>query len=561
LLNYIASEFNNMKKDLCFLLAVLISITVTAQDKAPQRPVLVVGIVVDQMRQEYLYRFENKFSDGGFKRLINEGYMLKNAHYNYVPTFTGPGHASVYTGTTPAVHGIIANDFYDKVTRKVVNCVGDARYLPVGGTKNANGDVSPWRLLSSTITDELRLFSQKRSKVLSLSFKDRGATLPGGHMPNGAYWYDGTSGKFITSTYYMSQLPEWVNKFNHLDLPDKYLSQDWTTFFPVEQYTESGPDESPYETKFVGKVKSAFPYNLKELRKRNGDYELLTETPFAQDYLTEFVKAAIDGESLGNDSYTDFLAISYSTTDVIGHSMGPNAVEVEDTYIRLDRNIQDLLQTLDKKVGAGNYTVFLTADHGVAEVAQYLRDNRIPAGYLSPNNIRSTLREYLQKYFPGKEIIENVSNHQVFINQDAFVGNPKTAGLDMIIASELIGKYLRAVDGIADVYTETEIHTANYSEEGIKGMAARGFNAKRSGDLLYILQPGWMEWAKTYGTTHSSAYSYDTHVPIIFYGNGIKHGSTVKYHPVTDIAPTLSVLLKIRFPSGCTGQPIEELLE
>jgi predicted AlkP superfamily pyrophosphatase or phosphodiesterase len=561
LINYITGELNNMKKDLYILLTLLISITASAQDKVRQRPVLVVGIVVDQMRQEYLYRYENKFTEGGFKRLINQGFMLQNAHYNYIPTFTGPGHASVYTGTTPAIHGIIANDFYDKVTRKLVNCVGDPRYLPVGGNKNANGDVSPWRLLSSTITDELRLVNQKRSKVVSLSFKDRGAALPGGHMPNGAYWFDGKSGKFITSTYYMSQLPEWVNKFNQLNLPDKYLSQDWNTFFPVDQYVESGPDDSPYETKFVGKVKSSFPYNLKELRKRNGDYELLSETPYAQDYLTEFIKTAIDGESLGNDIWTDFLAISYSTTDVIGHSMGPNAIEVEDTYIRLDRNIQDLLQTLDKKVGEGNYTVFLTSDHGVAEVPQYLRDNRVPAGYLNPNNLRASLREYLQKYFPGKEVIENVSNNQVFINQEAFVGNPKTSSIDMLVATELINKYLKAIDGIADVFTERDIHDANYSEEGMKGMAARGFNVKRSGDLTYILEPGWMEWGKIYGSTHSSAYSYDTHVPVIFYGNGIKHGATVKYHPITDIAPTLSVLLKIRFPSGCTGQPIQELLE
>jgi predicted AlkP superfamily pyrophosphatase or phosphodiesterase len=549
-----------MKRHLFFFFTLLISTTVLAQDNANQHPALVVGIVVDQMRQEYLYRFQNKFSEGGFKRLMNEGFMLKNAHYNYIPTFTGPGHASIYTGTTPAIHGIIANDFYDKPSGRMVNCVGDSRFIPVGN-KNGNGDVSPARLLASTITDELRLFSQKKSKVVSLSFKDRGAALPGGHMPNGAYWYDGKNGEFMTGTYYMSQLPEWVNKFNKLNLPDKYLSQEWNTFFPVEQYTESGPDESPYETKFVGKIKSVFPYNLKELRKRNGDYNLLSSTPFAQDFLTAFAKAALDGERLGKDNWTDFLAISYSTTDIIGHAMGPNAVELEDTYIRLDRNIEDLLQTLDTKIGKGNYTVFLTSDHGVAEVPQYLRDNKIPAGYLNPNSLKAGLRDFLQKYYPGKEIIMNISNNQVFLSQDVFTGNPKTAGIDMLIATELVSKYLMAVDGIANVFTENDIRQASFSEDGIKGMAARGYNIKRSGDITYIIEPGWIEGTKVQGSTHGSSYSYDTHIPVLFFGSGIKSGSSVKYHPITDIAPTLSILLHIKFPSGCTGQPIEELFE
>ena len=542
-----------------FWLVFLLTPAISRGQRPEERPKLVVGILVDQMRQEYLYRFYDKFGDGGFKRLLSDGFVLKNAHYNYVPTFTGPGHTSVYTGTTPAIHGIIGNEFYDKASKKIVNCVEDSRFVPVG-VKEGNGDVSPARMLTTTITDELRIFSQKRSKVIGLSLKDRAAVLPAGHLANAAYWFDGKSGKFISSTYYMSKLPEWAEKFNKLGLAGKYLSQEWKTFFPIEQYTESGPDDSPYETWFLGKEKAVFPYKLTELRKKDG-YNIITSTPFGNDLLTEMTKAAIEGEQLGRGTWTDFLTISFSSTDIIGHATGPNAVEMEDVYIRLDRDIEDLLTMLDQKIGIGNYTLFLTADHAVAEVPQYMRDNKIPAGYFNLNDLQINLNTYLRKYFPGKEIIGNISNYQVFLNQDAFGGDPKTSGIDLLVTTELIGNYLMTQEGVASVYTENMIRQTNYSEGGIKGMVARGYNARRSGDIAYVLEPGWIEATKIQGSTHGSPYSYDTNVPVLFYGRGIKNGSSVRYHPITDIAPTLSILLNIKFPSGCTGQPIEEVLK
>ena len=524
------------------------------------KPKLVVGIVVDQMRQEYLYRFESKFGEGGFKRLAGKGFMLTNAHYNYVPTYTGPGHASVYSGTTPSVHGIIGNDWWDKGIKKSVNCVEDDRHKPVGNPEG-NGDVSPWRMLSSTITDELKIGTQKKSKVIGISVKDRGAVLPAGHLADGAYWYDGKSGKFITSSYYKNTLPQWVETFNGLKLADSYLNQIWNTVLPITQYIESSQDESPYERKLQGKEKPVFPYNLKELRKTNGDFDLLAATPFGDDLLTEFAKASILGEQMGKDADTDFLAISFSCPDIVGHAMGPNSIEVEDTYIRLDKNIEDLLKTLDKEVGENNYVVFLTADHAVAEVPQYLKDNRIPAGNFAVSTLEVNLNDFLQKYFPGKKIIEKISNDQIFLNQDLFAGDPKSAGIDLLIATELITNYLQSVEGVAQVFSKAVLKQGAYNETGIKGMMVRGFNFKRSGDIAYQLEPHWISGGGAQGTTHGSAYSYDTHVPILFYGKGIKQGASSSYHAITDIAPTLSVLLKIKFPSGCTGQPISEILD
>lgn len=522
-------------------------------------PKLVVGIVVDQMRQEYLYRYERKFGEGGFKRLMSQGFMLKNAHYNYVPTYTGPGHASVYTGTTPSIHGIISNDWYDKTIGKGVNCVGDERQKPVG-SEAGNGDVSPWRLLATTISDELELATQRRSKVIGISMKDRGAVLPAGHNPDGAYWFDGTTGNFISSTYYKPGLPTWLEKFNGLKLADKYLSQEWKTLYPIEQYKESGPDDSQYETKAKGKEKPTFPYNLAELRKQNGSYDYVISTPFGNDLLADLAVAAIEGETLGKDEWADMLAISFSSTDYVGHAMGPNSIEVEDVYLRLDKTIEMLLTKLDAYVGKGQYTVFLTADHAVADVPSYLKDLKLPGDNLKVSTLKAGLVDYLKQYF-DKPVIEDMSGDQIFLNSTTFNGDPRSSGVDYLVATELIRNYLIRQEGIAEVFTRQVLQGADYGELGIKGSVKRGYHTKRSGDLIIVMEPGWIGSSALTGTTHGSPYSYDTHVPIIFFGFGIKAGNSVQYHPITDIAPTISVILKTKFPSGCTGQPVAELFE
>lgn len=523
------------------------------------QPKLVVGIVVDQMRQEYLYRYESKFGENGFKRLMNEGFMLKNAHYNYVPTETGPGHASIYTGTTPSIHGIVGNDWYDRTSKTNVNCVSDENQKTVGA--EAGGAVSPWRMLSTTITDELKLSTQQRAKVVGVSIKDKGAALPAGHTPDGAYWYDGRNGNMITSTYYKQKLPDWVTKFNGQKLADKYLNQEWNTLLPVNQYVESAPDDSPYEGRWKGKNKPVFPYNLAELRKQMGEFSLLAMTPFGNNLVADFAKAALLGENLGKDDITDFLAVSFSSTDAVGHAMGPDAVEVEDVYLRLDKTLEEFFAFLDKEVGKGAYTVFLTSDHGVAHVPQYLKDLRIPAGYFRPAYVKATLNEHLQKYFPNKLLLEEVTSDQIYLNQSAFSEDPKSSGVDLLVATELITNFLLSTEGVAQVYSTSTLRQVSTSDPGIRGNVVRGFYSKRCGDILFALEPGWLAWGGVTGSTHGSGYSYDTHIPILFYGNGIKKGSSSQYHAITDIAPTLSVLLKIKFPSGCSGQPITEILD
>lgn len=541
-----------------YLFFILASTTVFAQNQSEVKPKLVVGIVVDQMRQEYLYRFSPKFGSGGFKRLMAEGFMLRNAHYNYVPTVTGPGHASIYTGATPSVHGVIGNDWYDKEWKKSVNCVSDDRHKTVGNAI-AVSSASPWRMMTSTITDELKISTQKRAKVIGLSFKDRGAVLPAGHTPDGAYWYDGGTGGFISSTYYKPGLPIWLEKFNSLKLADKYLSTTWTTLLPIDQYKESGMDDSPYEAKFVGKEKSIFPYNLNELRKTNGNYEMLSRTPFGNDLLTDLAKAALDGESMGADDVTDFLSVSFSCTDIIGHAVGPNAVELEDTYLRLDKNLEDLLLTLDKKIGQGQYLVFLTSDHGVAEVPKSLVDMKVPAGNFDMGKMEKDLNDFLSPYFPNLKPIEKVSNNQIFLDHSLFRGDPKTSGIDLLVTSQLISQFLTGYSGISAVYTKSALQENTSGDRGVKGMMARGYFMQRSGDISFELASGWLVGGLT-GTSHGSHYNYDTHVPVIFFGAGVNKGASDEYHPIVDIAPTLSILLNTKFPSGCEGQPVVEVI-
>jgi predicted AlkP superfamily pyrophosphatase or phosphodiesterase len=547
-----------MKQLALIFLFLLIGSSIFAQKTDTDRPKLVVGIVVDQMRQEYLYRFSSKFGEGGFKRMMDEGFMLQNAHYNYAPTVTGAGHASVYTGTTPAIHGIIGNDWYDKEGKKNVYCVGDEKYSTVGSASVEDGKMSPQRMLATTITDELKISTQKKAKVVGISIKDRGSILPAGHMADAAYWYDEKVGKFISSTFYMTALPGWVDNFNKRNLPDKYLSQVWNPLYPIEQYVDSGPDNTPYEGKLGGKEKPTFPYDLPAMFKKSG-YDILSYTPFSNDYLTEMAKAAIDGEKMGSDESPDFLCVSYSAPDKLGHAVGPNGIELEDMYLRLDRSLADLFKKLDEVAGKGNYVVFLSADHAVAENPQYLIDNKVPAGYMRNSNLKARLNPFLQTYFPGKDVVQSIMNEQVYFNHDAFSSDPKTGGMDILIATELTVNYLLQEKGVANAFPKTLLRQGAFNEAGHKGMAIRGYNPKRSGDITIILEPAWYESSSVVGTTHGSSYTYDTHVPILFFGKGIKHGTSVLPHTITDIAPTLAILLKTKFPNGCTGQPIAEL--
>ena len=536
-------------------------ITLTGQKKSRSqqyaqlsvKPKLVVGIVVDQMRYDYLTRFYSHYGDGGFKRMINQGFNCKNNHFNYAPTSTGPGHASVYTGTTPATHGIIGNNWYDKVNDETVYCAGDDSYGSVG-TESEAGQMSPHRMTVTTVSDELRLHTQMRGKTIAIALKDRGAVLPGGHTANAAYWFHGKDeGNWITSTYYMTDLPDWVNEFNSSGVAQSY-KKAWNTLKDINTYKESGVDDNNYEGLWDGELSSAFPHNNSALLDKNGHFDVIKATPYGNSITTDFAIAALENEELGKDDDTDFLAISFSSTDYVGHNFGVNSKEIQDTYLRLDADLERLLLALDKKVGEGEYTVFLSADHGAIEVPTYLKDMKIPAGYVDYTTVKAKFSDFLKYKYGTEDIVKNFSNLQIFLDHKII----KNLDLDLKQVQEDIAKEYLGYDFVDRVYTGNQMWQNEYTR-GIPYVLQKGYNQKRSGDVLLVLKPGVISYGKT-GSTHGSPQIYDTHAPLLFFGKGIKKGSTVERTEIPDIAPTISALLGISFPNGSTGSPISAVL-
>jgi predicted AlkP superfamily pyrophosphatase or phosphodiesterase len=514
---------------------------------AIERPKLVVGIVVDQMRWDYLYRYQKRYTDGGFKRLLGEGFSCENTMIPYVPSVTAIGHTCIYTGSVPSIHGIAGNNFVKD--GKKVYCTDDDSVKPVGTTSGA-ALMSPRNLWVSTIGDEMKIASNGRAKVVGVALKDRASILPAGHNPNGAFWFDDQTGCFITSSYYMDRLPKWVEAFNDKRLPEQYLSQKWNTLYPKNTYTESTTDENEYENGIREGVKATLPLNLPELYKKYG-YGIIRNTPFGNSLTLDMAKAAIDGEQLGADDETDLLAVSCSSTDYIGHQVGTHAIETEDTYLRLDKAIADFLTYLDSKVGKGNYLVFLSADHGAMNNAAFLQDRRIPAGSWDASATAKKLNHVLAKEYPeAGDIVKTVMNYQVFFNRDVI----KSKQLDFDNIKQTVVNVLKEDPSVLYAYDMAKASTESIPEE-VKSRIINGYNRERSGDVVIILKPNFYAHGMK-GTDHGAWNSYDTHIPLVFMGWGIKHGATTKQTFMTDIAPTIAAMLHVQAPNGCVGKAI-----
>lgn len=556
-----------MKKIIPLLFIVFLSLSCKAQvsteaskivkeEVASVNPKLVVAIVIDQMRYDYLTRFESKYGEGGFKRMIEEGFNCKNNHFNYIPTYTGPGHASIFTGTTPSNHGIIGNDWFDKTFGRSVNCVEDNTVEPIGTNSN-DGRKSPKRMVVTTFTDENRLATQMRGKTIGISIKHRGAILPAGHTANAAYWFDyehNGLGNWISSTYYMKELPNWVKDFNASNITESYFKV-WDSFYDINSYTESGSDNNDFERVFRGKETPTFPYDLNKLKDANGNFKIIADSPYGNNLTTDFTIAAIDGEGLGEDDITDILTVSYSSPDKVGHDFGVNSKEIEDIYIRLDKDLKRLFEALDDRVGKGEYTVFLTSDHGVVNTPKYLQSLKIPSGYYTTKELKAELNAFILEEFKTTGLIRNMSNNQIFLNRKKI----KDLGLDLTTVQQKIVDEIISYKDIYKAYSAATMSNNSFPA-GVEHLLQNGYNQKRSGDILTVPYPGYIYHRKK-GTTHGSGFTYDTHVPLLFFGKGIKHGQTLQKTIIPDIAPTISALLGISFPSGASGQPLKFVLE
>ena len=515
------------------------------------RPKLVVGIVVDQMRWDYLYRYYDKYGVGGFRRLLNEGFSCENTLISHLPSYTAVGHSTIFTGSVPAIHGITGNSWMDQQTGRTWYCTEDTTVETVGST-DAEGRMSPRNLLASTVTDELRLATNFHSKVVGVSLKDRAAILPAGHAANGAFWFDDSTGNFITSTYYMQELPEWVKRFNEKKEPEKLMSGPWNTLYPIGTYTESTPDEEAWEGKFPGEQTTSFPHDLPAIYKRSK--ESLRPTPFGNTLILDFAMKAIEGYELGAGGATDFLTINCASTDYVGHQFGPNSIEIEDTYLRLDKDLAAFFTYLDQRVGKGNYLLFLTADHGAAHAIDFSKEHKIPSDFFQSGKLVADVNQFLERQFGVEKLVKSGMNYHLNFDGEKIRSNK----LDEDVIKEAAIAFLQRRPGVQFVVDVDHIGEASVPEP-IKTMIINGYNKKRCGSVMIIPEPGVFDSYAT-GTTHGAWNLYDIHIPLVFMGWHITHGASTQTVHMTDIAPTVAALLHIQMPNGCVGEPIEKVI-
>ena len=516
------------------------------------RPKLVVGIVVDQMRWDYLYRYSARYAAGGFRRLLNEGFSCEDVYISHLPSYTAVGHSTIFTGSVPSIHGITGNDWIDQATGKDVYCVEDSTAQPVGGTAPA-GNMSPRNLLATTVTDELMLATNFASRVVGVSLKDRASILPAGHTPTGAFWFDDVKGVFSTSSWYMKELPGWVEAFNARNEPEKLVAGGWNTLYPLNTYTQSTADNVAWEGLFKGETSPVFPHDLAKAYKE--DHDNIRSSPFGNTLTLDFAKAAVEGYQLGQREATDFLTVNCASTDYVGHKYGPNSIEVEDVYLRLDRDLAAFFSYLDTKIGKGKYTVFLTADHGGSHSVNFMKEHQIPAGLAGLRAMMRVLNDTLAGVTGVKDLVISPTNYYVNFNFSKL----RAAGIPLDTVKKVAMAFLLHQAGLQFVIDMGDVARANLPFR-IQEMVVNGYNRKRSGSILVLPDPGWFDGAAT-GTTHGTWNPQDTHIPLLFMGWGVRHGVSYRTLYMTDIAPTVAALLHIQMPNGNIGDVIGEVLQ
>jgi hypothetical protein len=504
--------------------ALFLLISAQAAPPRPQKTKLVVAIIIDQFRYDYMTRFDASY-EGGLRRLHDEGAFFTDAHQAHFPTVTAVGHAAFLTGSIPAIDGIIANEWFDRETGQTVTSVSDEATKLVGGSGGTGS--SPRRLVGSTLGDEIKIAGQGESTVIGISLKDRAAILPAGHAANAAFWFEQETGQFVSSTYYMANLPEWARAFNTGGAANRYAAIKW---MPIDG------------------AAGAHPFRILPGSPGKQYYEEMIRTPYGNDMLEAFAEDALKEEHLGRHSGTDVLTVSFSSNDLLGHQVGPDAPEVRDMCIRTDRALGRFLQAIEAEAGAGNYIVVLTSDHGVAPLPEQLTKRGMPAGRFSAGDVRSAIESALsQKYGAGKWVVGSAEmapylNHQLLNEKHAVLAE----------AVEIAADAVRKLPYIFRVYTSTQLENENLANDPIGELMQRGYYRGRAADLFIVQKPYWL--ATKEGTSHGTPYSYDTHVPLMFYGRGIGAGRYDMNVRVADVAPTLAALLGVNTPSGSVGR-------
>jgi len=522
----------------------------------PDKPKLVVGIIVEQMRYDQLEKFRSRLGENGIRKLLNEGTYFQNASFQYVLTQSSSGHATIATAAEPSLHGITSDNWYLPLRNELVYSTGDRNVSPVGGSFEA-GLHSPVNLLTSTFSDELKMATNRKARVFAVGLKENPVIFSAGHAADGAYWYDDITGTFMSSTYYTDSLPPWINDFNAMRYPDSYLSGPWTLLRQISDYSDCLPDTNYYESGF-NRI-TYFPYDLKKLSSsgrsnKDRDYSLLRETPFGNTLTTSLATKLIEMEGLGQDDITDFLSICYTSTDYIGHRFGPSSYEMADALFRLDKDIEYLLNYLNEKIGKRNVLIFFTSSHGVSEIPGVLEDNRIPSGYFRQDQALQLLRSYLNAVYGEGNWVKGYADKQVYLNRSLI----EDARISLDEVQKRVARFMVQLTGVASAYPYSAFEAYDFGNGSLKKII-NNFNPQRSGDVIVTLNSGWVEKEDNYITNHNSPYEYDSHVPLVWYGWSVNRMAVTRKVNMTDIAATLSSLCKVPLPNGSTGEPLFEL--
>ena len=522
----------------------------------PEKPTLIIGIVVEQLRFDQIERLRDKFSESGIKKLINEGTFFRNASFDYMLTQSAPGFSTISTGAEPSYHGITSDSWYLPMKNDFIYCTRDISVNPLGGSYES-GLHSPINLNASTFADELKIATGRKSKVFAVGIKECSAILSAGHSADGVFWYDNQSGTWMSSTYYSNALPDWVTDFNAMLYSETYLNSQWNLSRQISDYSACLPDSNIFESGFGGI--NYFPYDIDKLSRAEGkksarNFAFLRETPFSDSFTTDFAIRLIEKEGLGNDEVTDFLSISYSATDYIGHRFGPFSVETGDAILRLDKNIETLLNYLNENLEKKNILIYFTSTHGVAEIPSVMKDMRIPAGYFVQNQALQLLRSYLNAIYGEGDWVKGFTQRQVYLNRALI----ESSRIQLEEIQKKTARFLTEFTGVASAYPYYAFEANDFGNGHLRRIV-NNFSPQHSGDVIVILNPGWVEKEGDQLTNHNSPYEYDSHVPLIWYGWTVNRSTVMRKVNMTDIAATLSSLCKVPYPNACTGEPMSEL--
>lgn len=545
-----------MIRQLRLLFLLVIPLFVALQATAAETPRLVLQITIDQLRGDMLPRYRDRFGAGGFRRLMEQGLYYTNAHYGTANTVTAAGHAVLVTGADTAEHGIVGNEWFDRASAKLIYCTSDTRTVIVGEPAKEGAGMSPANLTASTIGDELASASAGKSRAFAVAGKDRSSIIPGGHLGK-AYWFSETTGGFVTSSYYYAALPAWVTQWNAGKPVEKYRVRPWTLSRDAAsyRYAENAANAYARPNKTVGK---AFPHSV-QAQKDEDFFRALRFTPMLDEHTGEFVRELVTRERLGQGGFTDYLAISFSATDYVGHTYGPNSVEYEDNLIRLDSLLAALFSFIEKQVGPGKVLIVLSADHGVDDIPEERAKDHMDADRLGGRAaIRDAANAFLQARFNVDQLVADYVPPGLYLDR----GKIAAAKLDFLVVESALAEHARTIPGVAYAVTHSDLMSGNIAHTAVMDRVARAFHPDRSGDVVLIQKQFWYmdsDWER-YAAMHGSPYSYDTYVPVIFFGTGVAARQVSRAVEPASIAPTLAALLHIKPPSGSTATVLAEAL-